>query len=88
MTTSYGSSFYSYFYSAVVAEIEDVATIAVVKTMDVDASTINKLYLSWKGGNDMPENRGCGCGFGGDCCWIIILFILIICCCGNNNGCC
>lgn len=34
----------------------------------------------------MPETRGCGCGFGGDNCWIIILFILIICCCGNGFG--
>lgn len=38
----------------------------------------------------MPENRGCGggFGFGGDYCWIIILILILCCCCGNNNGCC
>jgi len=36
----------------------------------------------------MPENRGCGCGFGDDnCLWIIILLIIIFCCCGGNRNC-
>jgi len=35
----------------------------------------------------MPENRGCGCGFGNDCLWIILLLIIIFCCCGGNNNC-
>ena len=35
----------------------------------------------------MPENRGCGCGFGDDnCIWIIIVLILICCCCGGGRG--
>ena len=39
----------------------------------------------------MPENRGCGFGFGDDCIWIILLLLIICCCCGGNtrsNGCC
>ena len=40
----------------------------------------------------MPENRGCGCGFGfgDDCCtWIILLIIIFRLCGGNRrNGCC
>lgn len=35
----------------------------------------------------MPENRGCGCGFGDDnCIWIIVVLILICCCCGGGRG--
>lgn len=49
-------------------------------------------YMFRKEGFDMPENRGCGCGFGfgDDCCTWIILLIIIFCCCGGNrrNGCC
>ena len=46
-------------------------------------------YLLMKGGKCiMPENRGCGggFGFGDDCCWIIIVLILICCCCGGGRG--
>lgn len=40
-----------------------------------------------KGGQIMPENRGCGgFGFGDDCCWIIIVILLFFCCCGGNRG--
>lgn len=37
----------------------------------------------------MPENRGCGCGFGcgDDCMWIIVLLLIVCCCCGGNKGC-
>lgn len=89
MTTFYGSSFYSFFFSVEDAETDAATEETVVAMMDADVSLMKKCTY-WKGGNVMPENRGCGCGcgFGGDCCWIIILFILIICCCGNNNGCC
>jgi hypothetical protein len=46
-----------------------------------------QLKFLYKEGINMPENRGCGCGFlDNDCLWIIILLIIIFCCCGNNNG--
>ena len=60
----------------------------------VDAVATNyyvpRNYLSLKGGKNMQENRGCGCGFGfgDDCCWIIIVLIILFCCCGGcGRGC-
>ena len=59
-----------------------------LKTNPLENSTLYKE----RGENKMPENRGCGggFGFGDDCCWIIILILLICCCCGGGNrgGCC
>ena len=58
------------------------------KTNPLENVTLSKE----RGENKMPENRGCGggFGFGDDCCWIIILILLICCCCGGGNrgGCC
>ena len=60
----------------------------VLKTNPLENVTLSKE----RGENKMPENRGCGggFGFGDDCCWIIILILLICCCCGGGNrgGCC
>ena len=68
-------------------------------TKDISKEKSKRLYLKTnplenvtlskeRGENKMPENRGCGggFGFGDDCCWIIILILILCCCCGGNRG--
>ena len=68
-------------------------------TNDISKEKSKRLYLKTnplgnvtlskeRGENKMPENRGCGggFGFGDDCCWIIILILILCCCCGGNRG--
>ena len=49
MTTFYGSSFYSFFFSVEDAETDAATEETVVATMDADVSLMKKMYLL-KGG--------------------------------------